>query len=275
MIQREREAEGDEFKDKEAYVTQAYKDQIAELRKAEQEEKLREGGLALLHSRLRNLHMIPRTELEKKKKNEVGSGMAHFYRKLLEESEQQHEQTVAATTSAQAKPTIGPQGPNLTIMKPPDFAPKSDLELARLAREQGKDVELNDDNQIVDKRELLSAGLNLSAPNTRRLGLQLSKAQSVSQEAVQVHRAVGTAASRKEINERRAREVANQMEEERERLLREKEREEQENISRVVAKRNTDESVKSARERYLERKRRKIEEDQASGDGRPEGAGPD
>ncbi|KAI0928517.1 hypothetical protein AcV5_006064 [Taiwanofungus camphoratus] len=256
MIQREREAEGDEFKDKEAYVTQAYKDQIAELRKAEQEEKLRE-------------------ELEKKKKNEVGSGMAHFYRKLLEESEQQHEQTVAATTSAQAKPTIGPQGPNLTIMKPPDFAPKSDLELARLAREQGKDVELNDDNQIVDKRELLSAGLNLSAPNTRRLGLQLSKAQSVSQEAVQVHRAVGTAASRKEINERRAREVANQMEEERERLLREKEREEQENISRVVAKRNTDESVKSARERYLERKRRKIEEDQASGDGRPEGAGPD
>ena len=43
MIQRERDMEGDEFKDKEAFVTQAYKDQMAELRKAEEEEKLREG----------------------------------------------------------------------------------------------------------------------------------------------------------------------------------------------------------------------------------------
>lgn len=40
---REREAEGDEFADKEAFVTQAYKDQQAEVRKAEAEEKAREG----------------------------------------------------------------------------------------------------------------------------------------------------------------------------------------------------------------------------------------
>ena len=44
MIQRERELEGDEFKDKEAFVTQAYKDQQAEVRKAEEEEKRREGA---------------------------------------------------------------------------------------------------------------------------------------------------------------------------------------------------------------------------------------
>jgi hypothetical protein len=43
MIQREREAEGDEFRDKESFVTQAYKDQMAEVRKAELEEKEREG----------------------------------------------------------------------------------------------------------------------------------------------------------------------------------------------------------------------------------------
>ncbi|PCH38058.1 hypothetical protein WOLCODRAFT_114737 [Wolfiporia cocos MD-104 SS10] len=249
MIQREREAEGDQFRDKEAFVTQAYKDQIAELRRAEEEEKLQE-------------------EMEKKKNKGVGTGMAHFYRKLLEESEQQHEQTVAATTS-QVKAPIGPQGPNLTITKPPDFTSKSDLELARIAKEAGKDVELNDDNQIVDKRELLSAGLNLSAPNTRRLGLQTMKKQTENQEEVQVHRAVGSAASRKEINERRAREVAKQMEEERERLLKEKEQREQESINRVVTKRNTEDSVKSARERYLERKRRKLEEATAAppGDG--------
>jgi len=43
LYQREREAEGDEFKDKEEFVTQAYKDQMAEVRKAEAEEKQREG----------------------------------------------------------------------------------------------------------------------------------------------------------------------------------------------------------------------------------------
>jgi hypothetical protein len=35
--------EGDEFKDKDIFVTQAYKDQLVEIRKAEAEEKLRNG----------------------------------------------------------------------------------------------------------------------------------------------------------------------------------------------------------------------------------------
>lgn len=43
MIQRERELEGDEFKDKDAFVTQAYKDQMEEVRKAEEEERQRDG----------------------------------------------------------------------------------------------------------------------------------------------------------------------------------------------------------------------------------------
>ena len=59
MIQREREAEGDEFKDKEAFVTQAYKDQMAEVRRAEEEEKRREGECFIMqffafHSQLRS-----------------------------------------------------------------------------------------------------------------------------------------------------------------------------------------------------------------------------
>lgn len=45
MIQREREAEGDEFADKERFVTQAYKDQMADIRHAEEEEKAREGNV--------------------------------------------------------------------------------------------------------------------------------------------------------------------------------------------------------------------------------------
>ncbi|KAA1471135.1 hypothetical protein DENSPDRAFT_929328 [Dentipellis sp. KUC8613] len=244
MIQREREAEGDEFDGKEAFVTQAYKDQMAEVRKAEEEERQRE-------------------ELEKKKGGK-STGLAHFYRKMLEESEQKHEEAVAATQQSGAKVVKGPQGPtpNLTITKPPDYTPKSDLELARLAKEQGKEVELNDDNQIVDKRELLTAGLNLSAPNTRRLGQRSSSANKTETQAQETHRAVGAAASRREINERRMKEISSQLDEERERLAREKEQREKEAAERLVSRRNDDSQVQSAIERYQQRKRRRLEEAQ-------------
>lgn len=43
MIQHERELEGNEFADKEAFVTQAYKDQMAEVRRAEEDERQSEG----------------------------------------------------------------------------------------------------------------------------------------------------------------------------------------------------------------------------------------
>ncbi|KIJ22806.1 hypothetical protein M422DRAFT_39917, partial [Sphaerobolus stellatus SS14] len=244
MIQREREAEGDEFAEKESFVTQAYKDQVAELRRAEEEEK--------------------RLEAEKKKKGPT-MGMARFYQELLQRSEAQHQATVEATTH-DPKPVIGPAGPNLTITKPPDFKPKSDLEIAREAEAQGKTVELNDDNQIVDKRELLSAGLNLSLPNTRNLGgLRKSRETAKSEEEVQAHRAVGTAASLKEINQRRQREIEKQLEEERERRAAEKERADREEKERVVAKRNNQEEIEDAKARYLARKRQRLEKTATTG----------
>ena len=43
MMQREREAEGDLYQDKESFVTQAYKDQMEEVRRAEEEERKRDG----------------------------------------------------------------------------------------------------------------------------------------------------------------------------------------------------------------------------------------
>ncbi|TFK55050.1 hypothetical protein OE88DRAFT_1653680 [Heliocybe sulcata] len=252
MIQREREMEGDEFKDKDAFVTQAYRDQMAEVRRAEEEEKRREAE-------------------EKKKNKGLSTGMVHFYRQLLDQTEKAHEETVAAVSAE--KKVAGPSMPNLIISKPADYVPQSDLELAKLASAEGKQVELNDDNQIVDKRELLSAGLNLSLPNTRRLGLNASTSRNKesSLEGVKAHTAVGTAASRGEIDERRRREVLKQMEEERERVLQEKEQREKEAIARIVAKRNTEDDVQGARERYLARKRRKLEEQSAAQDTPPDG----
>lgn len=43
MMQHERDKEGDEFADKEKFMTTAYKKQLEETKKAEQEEKEREG----------------------------------------------------------------------------------------------------------------------------------------------------------------------------------------------------------------------------------------
>lgn len=51
MMQREREAEGDLYQDKESFVTQAYKDQMEEVRKAEEEEKMREGMCQVIRKR--------------------------------------------------------------------------------------------------------------------------------------------------------------------------------------------------------------------------------
>ncbi|KAK2466890.1 hypothetical protein APHAL10511_001148 [Amanita phalloides] len=242
MMQHEREAEGDMYQDKEIFVTQAYKDQMEEVRRAEEEEK--------------------RRDEQQKKKDGPSTGLAFFYRKMLEESEENHEATVAATQ----KRIIGPQGPtpNLTITKPADYTLMSDLELVALAKTQGREVELNDDNQIVDKRELLSAGLNLSLPNTRRLGLNKHPGKS-DDKPVQTHSAVGTAASRREINERRAREIQKQMKEEEERVLQERERAKDEAMQRIVARRNDDSSVQNARERYLQRKRQRLTEQSTEG----------
>lgn len=258
MLQHERELEGDMFADKEAFVTQAYKDQMAEVRKAEEEERQKEGSSHRSYVSIIVYNKRALLEAERKKQKGATTGMAHFYRKLLEDSEQKHEETVAAVT--ERKPIIGPQGPSLTITKPADFTPTSDLELARLAREQGKAVELNDDNQIVDKRDLLSAGLNLSAPNTRRVGLQMATKNSEDKTESHIHRAVGAAASRREITTRRMGEIHQQMEEERERQQAQRERDEEESMQRIVAKRNTETEVQDAKARYLERKRRKLEE---------------
>ena len=196
--------------------------------------------------------------------------MTHFYRQLLEESEQKHEATVAATD----KRVIGPQGPsvNLTIVKPPQLSSIPDAELARLAREEGKDVELNDDNQIVDKRELLSAGLNLSLPNTRFSGIRNPAINLKTDDSPQAHRAVGTAASRREINERRAREIQQQLEAEQQRTAQESQDAADQAMQRIVAKRNNDDDIEDARSRYLQRKRKRMEEEEKSIDPSWDGA---
>ncbi|KAF8682177.1 hypothetical protein RHS04_02161 [Rhizoctonia solani] len=280
LMQREREAEGDEFADKEKFVTQAYKDQMAEVRRAEAEEKARE-------------------EAERKKNKGLGGGMTHFYKRMLEDSSRSHDAAVAATssdpdpssesaataaTSATSAPgRIGPAPvTNLTVTrpargpKPLEVAPNPDEvlksgetrtngETKTMITADGAEVEINDNNEVVDKRELLSAGLNLSAPNTRNLSLLRAihgSGSKTTEEPVVAHRAAGVAASKEEIRKRQQRQLEAQLEEERKRVRDEQEREEREERERVVRRRNDESAVNDAKERYLARKRRKLEEEQ-------------
>ena len=186
--------------------------------------------------------------------------MVHFYQTLLQQSNEKH----AATVAAVSKPLESLSSPNFAIRRPDDLAPpgvekSSDLELARVAQAQGKHVQLNDDNQIIDKRELLSAGLNLSGKNTRDLAsLRKSRTPATKDQSSIIHTAVGAAASRREIEQRRRRELERQVAEE-ERQVQAAQKAEVEARERQVKRRNDDHAVQSALDRYRERKRRKLE----------------
>lgn len=259
------------YTDKESFVTQAYKDQLAEFRKAEEEDRKRDGAYFPMLKYLTNTYLA-HPELAKKKKT-LNTGMTHMYRALLEQSNTQHTAAMAPTSSTGGTPTFGPSPmPNLTITHPtlsipphPSILSGPGAALTSPPR-PATSVELNDNNQIINHRDLLIAGLNLSAPNTHNLALLRSKSSSTAtantDQPVQMHCAVGLAASKREIAQRRQREVTSQLEAESKQIRMEREKE-----ARVVKRRNDEGDVMSARERYLERKRRRLEEAKEEGGG--------
>ncbi|KAI9861684.1 MAG: hypothetical protein M1824_002115 [Vezdaea acicularis] len=133
MLAREREAEGDLYADKEKFVTAAYKRQQAEMAKAEEEERLRE-----------------EEEARRKKRG----GMQGFYKNVLERDEKRHEEAVKAAEEAKEK------GPAAEEEVPKG---KTEAEIAKELNAKGANVALNDEGQVVDKRQLLSSGLNINS----------------------------------------------------------------------------------------------------------------
>ncbi|WFC94565.1 hypothetical protein MBRA1_001197 [Malassezia brasiliensis] len=126
MIQRERAAEGDAYAGKEAFVTSAYKEQQEELRRAEEEERIAEA-----------------------RQRQKSRGVASFHQRMLKEESERRQKALEALERGEI---------------PEEEAPSkeiSDKERAAQAEAQGKHVELNEENQIVDKRALLVGGLNV------------------------------------------------------------------------------------------------------------------
>jgi len=134
MMAKEREKEGDEMKDMESFVTPAYLQLREDMEKAEEEERKQEA-------------------INRAKGN---SAMNKVYASYLSSNEAAHAAAMSATSSnstSTPKPIQGPTLPTKDL---------SDLELAaKASKELGREVEVNDDGQIVDHSEILRGGLNV------------------------------------------------------------------------------------------------------------------
>ncbi|KAL4941093.1 coiled-coil domain-containing protein 55-domain containing protein [Aspergillus oleicola] len=229
MLAKEREAEGDEFHDKEKFVTGAYKAQQEELRRVEEEEKAREA------------------EEEERRRKNGGSGMVGFYRDLLSKGEEEHNAAMKAADEAAKKMKDGevPTETEQTAGEKTEAQKAADLNAA------GAHIAINDEGQVVDKRQLLSAGLNVAPkPKTAAPAPTRTAPGAGAKPRFDSRQASGRAGQRARQTEM----IAEQLEEQ-ERQREEAEAAKQKEIAERSRSQRTSTEVSSARERYLARKK--------------------
>lgn len=230
LLQKEREAEGDEFADKEKFVTSAYKAQQEETRKLEEEEKRKA------------------EEEEKRRGNKLVGGMTGFYRTMMDQSERQHQEAVEAAEKAERE----------GVKIADEDRKKTDAELAEEAKARGKNIHVNEEGQITDKRELLSAGLNIvpsGKGSDKRAADHLKSSNRPAQSAFPTRKHDAQQATR----ERQSKLMEEQLAE---RLKRQREEEEEERakLERAAKSTKTATDVNDAKARYLARKAAKEKE---------------
>ncbi|KXN68867.1 hypothetical protein CONCODRAFT_51261 [Conidiobolus coronatus NRRL 28638] len=223
MIQKEREREGEEFKDKEKFVTEAYKKQMEELKKFEEESK----------------------------NQDITGNIQSFYKQMLDKDSAIREAAI-----------------NIQPLKPTDTAPESDEPPKEteyeIALKSGKNVLLNDDRQIIDKRELLNPGLNVPTKPKKPLDLNKSgKNESYKfYEDRKREKELETQRKLDLAKDNRRKYITKQLEE-REQNVKLEEEEQKKTLEDKLKRKNNDESLMSAKERYLARKKAKEAEEQS------------
>lgn len=224
MLLKEREAEGDEFADKEKFVTEAYKAQQEEVKRLEEEEA--------------------RKEAEEARKGK-GQGMMGFYKSVLDRDEKRHEEVVKAVEEVKSK---GGTKEDEDVGE----KEKSEAEIARDLNAQGKGVVVNDEGQVVDKRQLLSAGLNITPKPKSASSLNLPS-NAASRPSAENH-FQGRGGSKQAMRERQTRMMEAQLEQITKRAA-DDEEDQRIELERAAKSRKTEGDISSARERYLQRKR--------------------
>lgn len=225
-IAREREEEGDEYADREKFVTEAYKRQQEENKRIEEEER--------------------RREEEEAKKNK-GGGMTAFYKDLLERGDQRHAEAVKA---AEERAKLGPQHRDDV---PEEKKEKTATDIAKEINAKGGSIAINEDGEVVDKRELLKGGLNVNSKRKPEPRQDERKGGPDRRDDGPSSGFVG-AGGKQAMRERQSRMLEAQLEQSLKRTL-EQEAEEQQKVERATKSRKTEADISSAKERYLARKR--------------------
>ncbi|KAM5439532.1 hypothetical protein MferCBS31731_004632 [Microsporum ferrugineum] len=236
LLAREREAEGDEFADKEKFVTAAYKAQQEEVRRIEAEDAEKE-----------------KEEAEKRKN---GMGMVGFYRDVLKRDEQRHEEAVKSAEEAARNNAAAEKGEG----EDEGVKEKTATQIAEELNARGANIAVNDEGEVVDKRQLLSAGLNVvSKPKPAAAAAGASKVSTGARSPGTGFDRGGIRAAREMQRARQTEMLAEQLEE---KLRKEKEEEEARlrELAEKTKSQKSKEDVMSAKERYLARKREREKE---------------
>jgi hypothetical protein len=226
-IAREREAEGDEYADKEKFVTEAYRKQQEENKRIEEEEK--------------------RREEEEAKKNK-GGGMSAFYRNMLNRDEQRHSEAMkAAEEHAKDQPTKGEDVDEEAERE------RREADHVKELNEKGASIAVNADGQVVDKRQLLKGGLNVGAKKQSAAERERREQQQSERERRPATTGVHVGGKRA-MRERQSEMLAAQLEQSLKRSREDEEAQRQE-VERTYKSRKTEGEISSAKEKYLARKR--------------------
>ncbi|KAK6348236.1 hypothetical protein TWF718_006046 [Orbilia javanica] len=244
MLQKEREAEGDEFADKEKFVTGAYKAQQEEMRRLEEEEQRRQ------------------EEMEKK-----GGGISGFYRNMLDDTEKHHAELVKATEKKSDEPSFLMSKPGQE--QDGKEKTKSEAEIAaELNKKTAGSIDVNDEGQVVDKRQLLGAGLNIKPkpkPTSSKSQDDSRNRDSNSSYSRPTHGDHRANRAKRDMRERQSRMIAEQLEEASRKSARDEAADRAEIERQAKVRKTTAGDVNSAKERYLQRKREAEEKKKAGG----------
>ncbi|KAF8462154.1 hypothetical protein BDZ91DRAFT_797448 [Kalaharituber pfeilii] len=184
-------------------------------------------------------------------KRKFSRGLSGLYRNLLNRTEAQHDAIVAAAASS-----------DLTTASTID----SDTTPSTPKIPLRPGIEVDDEGQVVDKRQLLSAGLNVTAPPKRSTASSTSDSRLYSGGGGGAGGGGGGHRSRAmESRARQTRMLEMQLEESRKRAMGEEKRREM--VERQVKRGKTGEEVESAKGRYLRRKREREEAEKKEPDG--------
>lgn len=236
-MKREREAEGDEFAGKDMFVTEAYKRQQEENRRLEEEERRREEDEA--------------------RRNKSG-GMTGFYKQLLDRGDQMHADMVRAAEELQhRKKTVAEDDTAEEVEEEED---KSAAEKARRINEEGGDVAINEEGQVVDKRELLKGGLNVVLKKKQPADATAAKDKDKDRDRDRRDHGrggssfAGSGGGKQAMRDRQSRMLEAQYEQALKRS-REEAAEERAKVELAAKSQKTASDISSAKERYLARKK--------------------